>query len=246
MKTYQVSGFEVIEYDEIGSTNTLAEGIALKDLRDKQVILTYRQTQGRGQATNKWESTPGRNISMTIIFCPRRLEAGKQFAVSMVIALGCVDFLRRYVDGVAVKWPNDVYVGDRKISGILIEHRIGGPYIQNSLCGIGVNINQERFLSDAPNPVSLLQLTNKEFVLRQVLGELLDCIGRRYRQIDNYALLESDFLKFMYRANGIYDWEDANGRFRDSISGLDEYGQLVLKDIEGEQRIYAFKEVKYC
>lgn len=246
MKTYQVSGFEVMEYDEIKSTNTLAEGMALKDLRDKQVILTYRQTQGRGQATNKWESTPGRNISMTVIFCPARLEAGKQFAVSMVIALGCVDFLRCYVDGVTVKWPNDVYVGDRKISGILIEHRIGGPYIQSSLCGIGVNINQERFLSDAPNPVSLLQLTNREFVLEQVLEELLDCIGRRYRQIDDYALLESDFLKLMYRSNGIYDWEDAKGRFRASVSGLDEYGQLVLKDIEGEQRIYAFKEVKYC
>ena len=75
-----------------------------------------------------------------------------------MIALGACDFISRYVSGCSVKWPNDIYVGDRKISGILIEHSIMGRYVGGSLCGIGVNINQERFLSDAPNPVSLFQL----------------------------------------------------------------------------------------
>ena len=162
MKRYEVSGFGVMEYEEVASTNSLAEKLPLSELKDKQVILTWRQTQGRGQATNRWESAPGKNISMTVIFRPERLEAGKQFAVSMVIALGCLDFLSHYVEGVTVKWPNDVYVGERKISGILIEHRVAGAHIQSSLCGIGVNINQEQFLSDAPNPVSLFQLLGRE------------------------------------------------------------------------------------
>ena len=100
------------------------------------------------------------------------LEAGKQFAVSMVIALGCLDFLSHYVEGVTVKWPNDVYVGERKISGILIEHRVAGAHIQSSLCGIGVNINQEQFLSDAPNPVSLFQLLGRELPLQEVREEI--------------------------------------------------------------------------
>lgn len=246
MKKYQVSGFEVREYEELGSTNTLAEEMPLSELKDKQVILTYRQVEGRGQATNKWESAPGQNVSMTVIFRPERLEASRQFAISMVIALGCLDFLGHYVDDVTVKWPNDVYVGDRKISGILIEHRIAGAYVQTSLCGIGVNINQKEFLSDAPNPVSLFQVMKKELSLDRVLTELLACIGRRYEQIHQYAALEKDFLHCMYRVAGIYDWEDEKGRFQASIAGVDEYGQLILRDTEGQERVYAFKEVKYC
>ena len=88
MKRYEVSGFGVMEYEEVASTNSLAEKLPLSELKDKQVILTWRQTQGRGQATNRWESAPGKNISMTVIFRPECLEAGKQFAVSMVIASG--------------------------------------------------------------------------------------------------------------------------------------------------------------
>lgn len=246
MKKYQVSGFEVMEYEELGSTNTLAEEMSLKELKDKQVILTYRQTQGRGQAANCWECAPGRNISMTVIFRPEGLQAGKQFAVSMVIALGCLDFVNRYVKGGSIKWPNDIYVADQKISGILIEHKIAGSLVQCSLCGIGVNINQQEFFSDAPNPVSLLQLIGKELSLEQALEELLFCIGKRYELIHRYSLLESDFLKHLYRACGVYDWEDAEGMFRAAIAGVDEYGQLVLKDTDDLERVYAFKEVKYC
>ncbi len=133
VRTYQVSGFEVLELDEAASTNTVAEAMALSELKDKMVILTWCQTQGRGQATNKWESEPYKNIAMTVVFRPEGLVAGKQFAVSMIIALGCLDFVSRYVPDVTVKWPNDIYVGDRKIAGILIEHRVAGAYIQSSL-----------------------------------------------------------------------------------------------------------------
>ena len=246
VRNYRSGGFEVVEYDELASTNTLAEEIASSELKDKTVIFTRKQTRGRGQATNKWESAPNRNISMTVILCPEHLEAGKQFAVSMVIALGCLDFLKRYVGQVSVKWPNVVYAGDRKIAGILIEHRIAGPFVRNSLCGIGVNINQEKFLSDAPNPISLLQLTGREMLLDDALAGLLECIGSRYVQINDYKALEEDFLQYMYRADGVYWWEDEAGRFEASVAGIDEYGQLVLRDIQGRKRIYAFKEVKYC
>ena len=246
MKRYCVSGFEILEFDEVASTNTVAETMPSGELRDKTVVLTWRQTQGRGQATNKWESEPFKNIAMTVIFRPENLQAGKQFAISMVIALGCLDFVSRYVQGVTVKWPNDIYVGDKKIAGILIEHRVAGACIQSSLCGIGLNVNQSVFLSDAPNPVSLVQLTGKELDLGEALGELLACIRRRYEQLGNYAALEADFRKNMYRGTGVFDWEDESGAFRASVAGIDEYGQLILEDTEGCRRLYAFKEVRYC
>ena len=169
----------------------------------------------------------------------------EQFAVSMVIALGACDFISRYTEGCTVKWPNDIYVGDKKISGILIEHVIMGPYVGGSLCGIGVNINQSGFLSDAPNPVSLFQLIGKEIPVERALEELLECIGKRYGQVYDYAALERDFLQVMYRRSGVFDWEDENGRFKASVTGINEYGQLVLKDTGGMERVYGFKEITY-
>lgn len=245
MREYQVSGFKVLEYEELDSTNNQAEKLGWSLLEDKMVVLTRKQTQGRGQIGNRWESEPEKNISMTVVFRPEELAAGEQFAISMVIALGACDFISRYVEGCSVKWPNDIYVGDKKISGILIEHAIMGAYVGGSLCGIGVNINQERFLSDAPNPVSLFQLTGVELPLEKALEELLACIGKRYEQVYDYAALERDFLQVMYRRSGEFDWEDENGSFRASIAGVNEYGQLILKDSEGVERVYGFKEVAY-
>lgn len=245
IQEYQVSGFRVREYEELGSTNTEAERVGWSELEDKMVILTYRQTQGRGQVGNHWESESGKNISMTVVFKPRELPAGQQFAVSMVIALGACDFISRYVNECSVKWPNDIYVGDRKISGILIEHSIMGRYVGGSLCGIGVNINQERFLSDAPNPVSLFQLIGEEIPLEQALEELLDCIGKRYEMIRDSDGLERDFLLVLYRREGVYDWEDEEGMFQASVRGVNEFGQLILVDERGTERVYGFKEVAY-
>lgn len=245
MEKYSLNGFDVLEFEEADSTNTLAAGLPKGELADKSVVLTFCQTQGRGQTGNKWESAPGKNISITVAFKPARLEAGRQFAVSMVIALACRDFVSRYVHGCTVKWPNDVYVGDQKIVGILIEHLVSGAYIGSSLCGIGLNVNQQVFLSDALNPVSLFQLLGRELPLSEVLADLLECIGRRYEQIQDYSLLEHDFMQSLYRRDGVYDWRDESGVFRASVLGVDEYGRLILVDTGGVQRVYGFKEVKF-
>lgn len=245
IKQYELKGFEVREYEELESTNTLATCLPREQLKDKTVILAHRQTHGRGQVGNSWESEPDKNILMSIVFCPERYEAYRQFAVSMVIALGAYDFLKRYVKGVSVKWPNDVYVGAQKIAGILIEHTIRGRYIDYSVCGIGVNINQKEFFSDAPNPVSLVQLTGTELSIGAALEELLECVGRRYAQMENYEKLEQDFLAALYRKEGSYNWQDEKESFRASIEGVDEYGRLVLRRESGEEKVYGFKEVVY-
>lgn len=246
MRKYDLSGFQVLEFEEVDSTNTKAVQLLKEGLGDRSAVLTFCQTKGRGQVGNSWESEKGKNISVTVVFRPEKLQAVRQFAVSMVIALGCRDFISRYVDGCCVKWPNDVYVEERKMVGILIEHTVSGPYIRASLCGIGVNINQRQFYSDAPNPVSLYQLLGKELDIRGVLGELLECIGKRYEQIRDYAGLEKDYLEALYRRCGQYVWEDAGGKFVASVVGIDEYGRLVVKDEEGRERVYGFKEVKFC
>lgn len=239
-----MGAFSILEYEEAASTNTLAEEMPATCV-DRTVVLTWRQTHGRGQATNRWESAPDKNIAMTVILKPDRLEAGRQFAVSMAIALGCADFVARYAEGVTVKWPNDIYVGDRKIAGILIEHRVAGACISQSICGVGLNVNQEVFLSDAPNPVSLFQLTGRTLPLREALEELLACIDARCRCLHDFDGLAREFRAAMYRGEGVFDWEDEQGAFRAEVVGIDEYGQLVLRDTAGNERTYAFKEVRY-
>lgn len=246
LKRYDLAGFRVLEYEEAASTNTTASVLPKEELQDKTVVLTFRQVTGRGQGSNKWECEAGKNISLSIVLRPEKCEAARQFAVSMLIALGCRDFVCRYAEDCSVKWPNDIYAGDRKIAGILIEHSIAGCHITYSICGIGLNVNQEHFYSDAPNPVSLFQLTREKTDIRQAVELLLKCIAERYRQIDDYERLEKDYRECMYRREGIYEWEDKEGRFRASVKGVDEYGRLELKDEEGKERIYGFKEVKFC
>ncbi|MDL2251249.1 biotin--[acetyl-CoA-carboxylase] ligase [Odoribacter sp. OttesenSCG-928-J03] len=245
MKEYPLNNFTILEYEELSSTNTEAARLLESRLTDKTVVVTYKQTQGRGQGTNSWESEAGKNLSLSVVLRPQQLNASEQFAVSMVISLACMDFIKKYTDACSIKWPNDIYVGDKKIGGILIEHRIAGSNVASSICGIGLNINQEQFYSDAPNPVSLFQLTGTTLPLKEALGELLNAINERYDNIDHYASLEKDYLLNMYRREGIHSWRDESGRFEASIDGIDEYGRLVLKDNAGIERVYGFKEVEF-
>ena len=244
-KSYRLGNFQVREYEEMASTNTFAASLRDNEFDDRTVILTWNQTQGRGQVGNHWESAPYQNIAMTLLLKPKQLGASRQFAMSMVIALGCYDFLSHHLKQVSVKWPNDIYVGNDKIAGILIEHKITGCYVGNSINGIGLNVNQEAFLSDAPNPISMRQILGHELPLQQMLEELLECLDLRYAAIDDYEALEKDFLSHLYRREGVYNWKDEHGEFRASIAGIDEYGQLILTDTDGRQRLYAFKEVVY-
>ncbi len=173
------------------------------------------------------------------------MDAASQFAVSMVTALGCYDFVARRTNGCSIKWPNDIYVGDKKIAGILIEHTLSGSRIAESVCGIGININQRLFLSDALNPVSLVQLTGKETDLQAALAELLECIAARYTGIGTYWELEEEFEAVMYRRTGSYRWRDAIRTFDAEITGLDEFGRLCLRESDGKTGVYGFKEITY-
>lgn len=239
---YQANGFTIWEFPELSSTNDEAARRA-DELPDRAVIVADKQARGRGQGGNQWESEAGKNITMTVVFRPRGLPAGDQFAISMAVALGACDFVARRVEGCTVKWPNDVYVDDRKIAGILIEHVVMGNALSLSLCGVGLNVNQTRFASDAPNPVSLALLLGRELPTREVLAELLAAIDGRYRQIDHLPTLRRDYLDSLYRGSG--RWEDAAGRFSAIIQGVNRHGQLLLHDEQGKTRAYGFKEVRY-
>ena len=214
-------------------------------LDEGTVVVCDNQTQGRGQTGNLWESEAGANLTFSIILYPVTIKASEQFVLSKAIALAVYDFLSEYVPDVSVKWPNDVYVGNRKITGILIENFIGGEYLTKTIAGIGININQKHFVSDAPNPVSLQQLTGKLYPLDSCLQSLLAHITNRYQMITcNKEKIDSDYLQHLYLRGKLSRFKTNGVSFDATITGVNRYGMIEMTTVNGEHKTFGFKEVK--
>lgn len=236
-----------ISLAETQSTNTaLREALAADPaLPAATVIYTHCQTAGRGQRGNSWEAEPGMNVTMSILLRPDSIGAGEQFTVSECVALGVARVLGRYLPlsmAVEVKWPNDVYVGDKKICGILIENSLIGNRIDYSIAGIGINVNQTLFRSPAPNPVSLAQLTRQVHDPERVMREVVD-------EIMALSTWERDELHKLYcsslwRRDGLHLYSTPDGsQFLASIASVAPDGYLTLLTTTGHARRFAFKEV---
>lgn len=249
----------MIEYlEEIDSTNTyLLQKSRTEHLPHLYTVCAKAQTAGRGQRGNGWESEPGKNLSFSTIFDTHEMDPSRLWKLSMLTALAVAETLRVYHLPAEIKWPNDIYVGDRKICGILIENVLQGSAIQCSIAGIGLNVNQEVFVSNAPNPVSMKQLTGCDYDLDEVLEHIVSEMERLWTIGDDE--LRADYMHYLYRREGSWLWrqvevcsapmmieqQPAADAFRASIEDITPLGQLVLRLESGEQRVYHFKEVKY-
>ncbi len=208
------------------------------------------QTQGRGQGNNHWESERGQNLTCSLLLHPQGIHANRQFRISMAVALATLDTLQPYTgEGLSVKWPNDIYWRDSKLGGILIEHRLQGNSIQDTIAGIGINVNQLHFRSDAPNPVSLRQITGRETDRETLFRELQQRIHDRLQQDLNRDSLHSDlkarYMQVLYRRTGLHPYRDTQGTFQATIADVEDDGHLLLQDAQGHRRRYAFKEVAF-
>ena len=228
-------------FDTIDSTNTrlLADKGSLPD---RTVYAALFQTAGRGQKGNRWESRSGENLTFSILLKPEALPAREQFILSQIVALGLLDFLRAEGVQATIKWPNDIYVGDRKICGILIENRLQGGVIKDCIIGVGLNVNQQRFVSDAPNPVSLANLTGRLHDREVLLQRLLEAFDEECAGLEGVRLR---YLPRLYRREKFHRYRDAQGEFFARIATVEEDGRLTLETIDGHTNRYAFKEVQF-
>ncbi len=167
--------------EEVDSTNSYV-AVHAAELEDMTMVIADSQTAGRGQRGNSWESEQGKNLTFTLLYKPQGIAPREQFAISEAAALAVADFLVESGMEAKVKWPNDIYAGDRKISGILIEHALMGQTIQHTRIGIGLNVNQREFRSDAPNPVSMVQLLGSESDISRVAVGVGTHLDRRPRR----------------------------------------------------------------
>ncbi len=209
-------------------------------------IHTDFQSDGRGMGSNSWFGDPGKNMLVSFYFEPG-LPAARQFLFNQYFALGALALLRRRVPQALVKWPNDLYVDGKKIAGILIEHVVEGGQLRHTVAGLGLNVNQERFPADIPNPTSLLIETGRREDVRALTEELwqilfdsrarcdLACAGELHRQ----------YVQNMYLLGTLRQYHVKGEAVEAMIDGVDEYGRLVLRTPAGASLVCGFKEVSF-
>ena len=240
--------FRIIRIDETDSTNRwMKELIQLhpsEETQHEMVVVCDYQTAGRGCGSNSWEAEQGKNLLMSVLMHPKKVSARTQFIITQIVSVALCRTIETVIGSehrVTIKWPNDIYVGDKKICGVLIENSIAGRRIKDCIIGIGLNVNQTEFRSDAPNPVSIAQLTGKETDREEVLNTFLEELSK---QCENRNI-HHDYLRKMYRRNGMYPFETEGSRFMARVAGVNDDGRLMLEDEDGIAHLFRFKEVTF-
>lgn len=278
----------LIHLPSVTSTSTYLQDLlhTQPDLEEWTIVCSDFQTAGRGQKGNSWESADGQNLLFSILLRPTFLPAQSQFLLSETISLSIAEVLNQWHEGFCIKWPNDIYHDDRKVAGILIETSIMGKQITQCTIGIGININQTDFESEAPNPVSLRTLiyerllhdtttSNDMFApcygnqttdilrgqnlsrletelpaipLDNIFTHLISTIQANYQQLQqDPAIIEAKYAALLYRRNGFHPYIDvrSGAAFDAKILRVEPCGKLHLKDTNGDEHTYMFKELHF-
>ena len=238
---------KIIRLQETDSTNRYLKSNIPETDEGMTVVIADYQTAGRGQGVHTWESERGKNLLFSILVHPHWVPVAKQFLLSMAEVLALKDVLDTYVDGITLKWPNDVYWNDKKISGTLIETSVDSRGIKRCIFGTGININQTEFHSDAPNPVSLCQILGHEVDREEVLQKVLEAFNKYYellRQAD-YMDISGIYHLALYRRKGYHRYVDKDGEFEGAFVEVEDDGHLILHDKQGVIRSYTFGEIRF-
>lgn len=228
--------WKITHISETDSTNRWLKEYGAGEM----VVTTDYQTAGRGCGSNTWESERGKNLLFSVMIHPMAMPAARQFHISMAFSLAICEALGQHIGDVSIKWPNDIYWRNGKICGILIENTLQGAFVKDSIIGVGLNVNQRTFKSNAPNPVSLWQICEREFDREQLLGDILRCFEHYWGQE-----VRQQYQSMLFRRKGFHPYVDKNGAFMAEIIDVGDGGHLLLRDDNGQKRRYAFKEVSF-
>ncbi len=232
--------------------NALMERAEKEHLPEGSVFICENQYAGKGQGSNKWESEDGKNLTFSLLLKPRFLPIGNQFDLMQALSLSIKDFVEEYaLRGVSIKWPNDIYVGKDKICGCLLQYKLIGDTIEEAYCGIGININQDKF-SFAPNPTSLRLLTGRTYDLQELFEQLLRAVAKRYKELQegNIVKIKSEYLESLLYRDVPAEYIYKGKAIRAEIKDVDNYGHLLLRlesglmlNVELKELVFTHKEL---
>jgi len=215
-----------------------------KSLPEGFVLYTDFQTAGKGQYGNFWESERGKNLLFSMILYPTEITFDQLFILSQLVCVAIKTVLEKYTDGITVKWPNDIYWNDKKIAGILIENSLQGNKVKAVVIGIGLNVNQKEFVSNAPNPISMQQIIGKSLNRNHLLKMISKNILKLNTDFDSEKIRQH-YFESLYRVNGFYEYKSRNEMFLAKIKKIKHDGQLILEKENGELKCFYFKEVQF-
>ena len=241
-----------IHLTETTSTNAVAREELPHCPSSLLLVTAEHQTAGRGQRGNTWEAAPGKNLLFTLALHPTTVKAAEQFVLCELISVALCEVLGQYSADIRIKWPNDIYHRDHKLCGILIEHDICGTHLAHTLIGVGLNVNQEQFVSDAPNPISLRQILGHDLDREALLTALITKFTELYQSLLDAPdrslwreAMHTRYTSLLYRLGTPAPYSDAGGRFSATLRNVELDGRLRLEDEQGTLRCYLFKEVAY-
>ncbi|MBT3748257.1 MAG: biotin--[acetyl-CoA-carboxylase] ligase [Bacteroidetes bacterium] len=234
-------------FSELPSTNEKARFMKPEYPDEELWIYTDNQFKGKGQSDNCWLSQTGANITGSLVVYPKYLRAREQFMLSKVISLAACDFLELFLPDVRIKWPNDLYIDDKKAGGILIENDIEGEMVSNSIIGVGININQLKFDAKLPNPVSLSQITEIQYDLEEMINLFLDVFMPWYSHLERgeNQFINGHYINKLYRYKEFAPYRIKGKWVEAKIVNVNEYGHLILKLKSGEEQSFDLKEIEF-
>jgi BirA family biotin operon repressor/biotin-[acetyl-CoA-carboxylase] ligase len=239
-------GKNLVFMPECHSTNTVASELCQQsNAPEGTLVITDKQTSGRGQRGNQWESQPGMNLTFSLVLKPTFLMVSNQFSLSVATSLAIHDYLTQTCsESIRIKWPNDILVNEFKICGILIENQLLGHQLTNSIVGIGLNVNQQQFMNDDATSLSLE--TDKAYDLQEALEGLVSCLEVRYLQLrqNKFRDLNTAYLTHLYRLNEEHWFKAGADQFKGEIFGVDEQGRLRVL-VEGNEKTFDVKEIAF-
>ena len=242
-------GQNLVSLKEVDSTNTFLKNILSnsKPVPDGTVIMAETQYAGRGQRDNTWHAEPGKNLTFSLLLKPGFLSAQQQFDLTRAVSLGVYDALYPLLrDSLKIKWPNDIYYGDKKLGGMLIENILQGSQIKNAIIGIGVNVNQENFPDNATNATSIKKILQRDYELKNILAEICNHIEAYYLHLKagRFEYVRNIYLSRLYWLNEERQFKSNGQVFEGVIKNVKDNGLLVIDQMGGEQA-YNLKEIEF-
>ena len=229
------------------STNNYAMAMVQKGIANSEdAVFAMEQSSGKGRRGKIWKSQRGGNILLTVLAQMQWLPVQKQFHLSIAVSLACHEFFSKYTKGnIKIKWPNDIFINDRKAGGILIENVIKGNLWQWAIIGIGLNINQENFEKEKVKATSLKQITGEHYNVIQLSHELHEIVLKRLHvlQSGNLSKMLDEYNENLFCRNERVKLKKENFVFETEIERVSASGELITKD--AMERSFGFDEVQW-
>lgn len=242
-------GKELHHLKEVDSTNAYMNyllSVSKSAPPEGLVVFADNQFAGRGQMGTKWLSEPGQNITMSMLLYPRFLEPKHLFYLNKAVAIAIARAAAKHIPGIRIKWPNDIYAGNKKLAGILIETSLSPSAVMHAITGVGININQPEFDPSLPDATSMKIITGETYDLYPILEDMCSLIEEKYLQLRSYQFkkIDEEYREMLFGLNRELSFSTNKKEFKGIIRGVDENGKIMI-EVNGDIATFGVKQVTY-